>query len=136
MDERDREGIAILKCKGRLVMGTESETFRDRTRALIDQKKCCVILSMNQIDHIDSSGLGELISFNTDLKRAGGRVMLVELNQRHVDLLVMTKLSTVFEIFSDEQDAINNFFPERRISRFDLLDFVSNIKEGTKEEKK
>ena len=128
MEERDREGIAIVKCKGRLVLGEESEAFRDRTRALIQEGKYNIILNLALIDRIDSSGLGELISLHRDLQTFKGKVLLVELKQETVDLLVITKLTTVFDVFDDEQDAVNSFFPDRQVPKFDLLDFVHEIK--------
>ena len=65
----------------------------------------------------------------TTLRKAGGNVKLVNLNRRNIELLVMTKLATVFEIFTDEQDAINSYFPDRKIKTFDILDFVQKMKE-------
>ena len=56
-------------------------------------------------------------------------VVLVNLNKRNIELLVMTKLATVFEIFTDEQDAINSFYPDRKIKKFDILDFVQKMKD-------
>ena len=56
--------------------------------------------------------------------RLGGKLKLENLNRRNVALLVLTKLTTVFEIFNDEQDAVNSFFPDREIKRFDILSFV------------
>jgi len=60
------------------------------------------------------------------LRKAGGAMKLLNLNRRHIELLVMTKLATVFEIFTDEQDAVNSFFPDREINRFDILSFVQD----------
>jgi len=58
------------------------------------------------------------------IKRQGGKVKLLNMNKRNIELLVMTKLATIFEIFNDEQDAINSFFPDREIKSFDILAFV------------
>jgi len=66
----------------------------------------------------------------TTLQKAGGTVKLLKLNKRNIELLLLTKLSTIFEIFGDEQDAINSFFPEREIKRFDILNFVQQQKES------
>ncbi len=60
----------------------------------------------------------------TTMKKAGGALKIAHLSQRNIELLVLTKLTTVFEVFNDEQDAINSFFPNREIKRFDILDFV------------
>jgi anti-sigma B factor antagonist len=65
---------------------------------------------------------------STALGKAGGTVKLLNLNRRNVELLVATKLTTIFEIFNDEQDAINSFFPGREIKQFDILEFVKTQK--------
>ena len=64
----------------------------------------------------------------TSARKNGGNVKLLNLNRRNIELLVMTKLATVFEIFSDEQDAINSYFPDRKIKTFDILKFVQEQK--------
>ena len=60
----------------------------------------------------------------TSIKKAGGALKLLKLNKRNIELLVLTKLHTIFEVFSEEQDAVNSFFPDREIKHFDILDFV------------
>ena len=65
----------------------------------------------------------------TSLRKLGGNVKLVNLNRRNIELLVMTKLATVFEIFTDEQDAISSYYPDRKIKTFDILDFVQKMKQ-------
>jgi anti-anti-sigma regulatory factor len=76
------------------------------------------------VEYIDSTGLGSMVICFTTLQKAGGAMKLMKLNRRNIELLVLTKLSTVFEVFQDEQDAVNSFFPEREIKRFDILSFV------------
>ena len=80
-------------------------------------------------DLIDSTGLGALVICATSARKSGGNVKLVNLNKRNVELLVMTRLATAFEIFNDEQDAINSFYPDRKIKTFDILDFVQKMKQ-------
>ena len=63
------------------------------------------------------------------MRKSGGNVKLLNLNRRNIELLVMTKLATVFEIFTDEQDAVNSFFPDRKLKTFDILDFVQQDEE-------
>ena len=73
-----------------------------------------------------------MISF-TSLKKASGALKLLNLSRRNIELLVLTKLTTVFEIFDDEQDAVNSFFPNRQIRKFDILNFIKNQKEAAPE---
>ncbi len=83
-----------------------------------------VILNLQHVDYIDSTGLGSMVICFTTLKKAGGALKLVNPNKRNIELLLLTKLHTIFEVFSDEQDAVNSFFPDRDIKRFDILSFV------------
>ncbi len=125
--QREREGITILDCKGRIVLGPETEQFRTHIRGLIESGKVNIILNLLQVDYIDSSGLGELVSLSKSLTRDGGKVRLLNLNKKQVELLVTTKLATIFELYDDEQHAINSFFPDRNVRTFDLLSFVREI---------
>jgi anti-sigma B factor antagonist len=84
---------------------------------------------MAEIDYVDSTGLGAMVMLATRLGKAEGNMKLLNVNRRNIELLVMTKLSTIFEIFDDEQDAVNSFFPNRKIRKFDILSFVQQIKD-------
>lgn len=124
IQEREREGIVILDLKGRLIVGEPVSSLREKVRELIDDGKLNIILDLENVDYIDSTGLGGLVISFTSVKKAGGALKILKLSKRNVELLVLTKLTTVFEIFIDEQDAINSFFPNRQIRKFDILDFV------------
>jgi anti-sigma B factor antagonist len=124
IQEREREGIVILDLKGRITSGPEAGSFRDAASAVAKNPAPNLILNMAQVDYVDSTGLGAMVMISTAIKRAGGKVKLLNLNKRNIELLVMTKLATIFEIFNDEQDAINSFFPGREIKTFDILAFV------------
>ena len=126
---RIQEGVVILDLKGRLVLGEASNSVRDKTTAEAAEGNNKIILNLEHIDHIDSTGLGSMVICFTSLQRGGGALKLLKLNRRNLELLLLTKLSTVFEIFNEEQDAINSFFPDRSIQRFDILSFVQQ-KEG------
>jgi anti-sigma B factor antagonist len=126
--QREREGITILDLKGRLTLGNEASAFRDKISALNNPGPVNLVLNLAGIDYIDSTGLGSLVMCATSLRRNNGNVKLLNLNRRNIELLVMTKLATVFEIFNDEQDAVNSYFPDRKIKAFDILDFVQQMK--------
>jgi anti-sigma B factor antagonist len=130
ISEREREGITILDLNGRITVGDESTCLREELRALMARGVLNVIVNLQDIDYIDSTGLGALVVCFTSLRKAGGELKLLNLNRRNVELLVLTKLSTVFELFNDEQDALNSFFPDREIRRFDILSFVKEQSEG------
>ena len=126
---RQKEGIAILDVNGRLAVGGAS-TLREKVTEEMAQGQNKVILNLKEVDYIDSTGLGTMVICYTTLSKAGGNLKLVHLNRRNIELLLLTKLSTVFQIFGDEQDAVNSFFPDREIKRFDILNFVQQKKEG------
>jgi anti-sigma B factor antagonist len=127
--EREREGITLLDMKGRIVAGSDTSAFRGEFERLSAASKKELILNLAQVDFIDSTGLGAMVVVASSTKRAGGRVKLLNLNKRNIELLVVTRLTTVFEIFDDEQDAVNSFFPGREIKTFDILSFVKQMKE-------
>lgn len=127
---REKEGIIILDLKGRLIVGEPSVRLRESINQEVAQTKTQIILDLGEVDYIDSTGLGSMVICYTTLQKAGGTVKLLKLNKRNIELLLLTKLSTIFEIFGDEQDAINSFFPEREIKRFDILNFVQQQKES------
>jgi anti-sigma B factor antagonist len=126
---REHEGVAILDLDGRLTVGNDVATFRERMQKLIESGQKSIILNLEHVDYVDSTGLGALVMGYTTLQRAGGKVKLLNLSRRSIELLVMTKLTTIFEVFDQEQDAVNSFFPDREIKRFDILSFVKRQKE-------
>jgi anti-sigma B factor antagonist len=130
ISKREREGIAILDLKGRITMGEEASDFRQAVQTLVTDGADKVIINMQHVDYIDSTGLGAIVMCSTALRNKSGVVKLLNLNKRNVELLVATKLATIFEIFTNEQDAINSFFPGREIKAFDILEFVKAQKRG------
>jgi anti-sigma B factor antagonist len=124
IQEREREGVIILDLKGRITSGPEAGSFREAASTVATRPAPNLILNMAHVDYVDSTGLGAMVMVSTTIKRSGGKVKLLNMNKRNVELLVMTKLVTIFEIFNDEQDAINSFFPDREIKAFDILAFV------------
>ncbi len=126
--QREREGIHVLDMKGRLTVGPEASALREKLKEMAVAGQVKVVLNLEGVDYIDSTGLGGLVIAFTTMKKAEGAVKLVNLSRRNIELLILTKLSTVFELFNDEQDAVNSFFPGRAIKRFDILTFVQGGK--------
>ncbi len=125
----DKEGVAVLELKGRITVGPEATTLREKVAALREAGTRNIVLDMGGVDYIDSTGLGALVICATSLRKQGGNIKLVNLNRRNIELLVMTKLATVFETFTDVQDAINSFYPDRKTKAFDILEFVQKMKQ-------
>lgn len=126
--QRDREGVAVLEMKGRITVGKEATALREKVAELLAANVRNLVFNLAGVDYIDSTGLGALVMCSTTLRKAGGNVKLVNLNRRNIELLVMTKLATVFEIFTDEGDAVSSYYPDRKIKTFDILDFVNKMK--------
>ena len=121
--ESNREGVDILSLKGRLTVG-EASAIREQCTAVVAAGNVNVILNLEHVEYIDSTGLGALVICFTSLKKAGGALKLVNPNKRNVELLLLTKLHTIFEVFADEQDAVNSFFPGRAVRQYDVLEWV------------
>lgn len=125
---KEHEGVTILEMKGRITVGPEATALRGAVAAAVAEDIRKLVFDLAQVDFIDSTGLGAVVMCSTTMRKAGGAVKLLNLNRRNVELLVMTKLATVFEIFSDVQDAVNSFFPDRKLNQFDILSFVQQMK--------
>lgn len=128
--QREREGVVILDLKGRLKAGDEATAFRDKIAEVVQSGTHQLVANLEGVDYIDSTGLGALVVSATTLRKNSGNMKLLHLNRRNIELLVMTKLATVFEIFTDEQDAVNSYYPDRKIKTFDILDFVQQMKKS------
>src|SRR5580698_5883864 len=131
ISQREREGIALLDLKGRITIGEEASGFRAAVEKIAAQPEPRLLLNMQEVDYIDSTGLGAMVMCSMRLKNAKGVAKLVNVNRRNIELIVMTKIDTIFEVFNDETDAINSFFPGREIKRFDILSFVQQLREET-----
>lgn len=129
IQEREREGIIILDVAGRLIVGPTSGALRDKVQASVAAGKTNVILNLTQVDYIDSTGLGTMVMCFRFAQNAGGALKLLNLNRRELELLVLTKLTTVFDIFNEEQEALNSYYPDREIKHFDILSFIKQTQE-------
>jgi anti-sigma B factor antagonist len=108
MSTRSLEGVLVVDCSGRLVFGEESASLRDSVKKLLAQSPR-VVMNLREVNYIDSGGLGTLVSLFTTARNAGGAVKLARLSQRVGDLLQVTKLLTIFEVFDDEESAARSF---------------------------
>lgn len=125
---KEREGVTILDMKGRITVGPEATALREAVASAVADSIRQLVLNLAEVDFIDSTGLGAVVMSSTTMRKAGGTVKLLNLNRRNIELLVMTKLTTVFETYTDETDAVNSFFPDRKLNQFDILSFVQQMK--------
>ena len=106
--ERTLNDVTILDLEGNLAMEGNKQ-FRQRVATTIDAGARKLIVNMARVKYMDSSGLGELISCYTTLQRMSGRIKLLHLSDRLQHLLVITKLTGVFETFDSEPAAVASF---------------------------
>ena len=105
---RTADDIVIVDCSGRIVFGEESADLRDTVKMVITQSKR-IILNLAGVTYIDSGGLGTLVALYTTARTSGGSIKLANLTQRVGDLLQVTKLLTVLEVYDSEAAAISSF---------------------------
>ena len=103
-----QDGIVVVDCAGRIVFGEETAELRDRIKALT-AKDSRIVMNLADVTYIDSGGLGTLVSVYTTARNVGGAVKLARLTQRVGDLLQITKLLTVFEVYPSEEEAVQSF---------------------------
>jgi anti-sigma B factor antagonist len=108
LSTRTVDGVLIVDCAGRIVFGEESAALRDTVRKLITENKQ-IVLNLAGVNYIDSGGLGTLVSLYTTARSSGGAVKLASLTQRVGDLLQVTKLVTIFDVYDDEEEAVASF---------------------------
>jgi len=108
MSTRTMEGVLVVDCSGRVVFGEESASLRDTVKKLLAQNPK-VVMNLGEVNYIDSGGLGTLVSLYTSARNAGGAVKLAKLSKRVGELLQITKLLTVFEVYDDEEAAARSF---------------------------
>lgn len=105
---RQVDGVTVLDLSGKITLGEASGKLRGAVQdALASSKK--ILLNLADVNYIDSAGLGELVSAFTTVKNAGGELKLLNLTKKVRDLLVITKLLTVFDVKDNEQEAIKSF---------------------------
>jgi len=109
IEERQVGEVMILDLKGKVTLGEGDEVLKDKINSLILQNKKRILLNLADVPYIDSAGLGEIVRTYTTVSRQGGQLKLVNLTKRITDLLMITKLLTVFETFDVEQDALKSF---------------------------
>ncbi len=130
--ESTREDIVILAPSGQLTYRVSDDLF-EKIQALGAAGHWKVILDLSRLYYIDSTGLGAVVGGYTSLTKLGGALKLVNPNQRTLELLMMTQLHTLFEVFNDVQDAVDSFFPERKVKRFDFSSLIKKAAGGSGE---
>ena len=106
---RDAGPVTVVDLSGRITLGDSSALLRKTIRGLLQDERKKILLNLADVDYIDSSGIGELVSGYTAVKNQNGELKLLQLTKKVRDLLQITKLYTVFDIYTDENTAIRSF---------------------------
>lgn len=101
--------VRILDCSGKITLGEGTMTVRNTVRDILKNNGKKIILNLADVNYIDSSGIGELVSTYTTVTSNGGQLILLNLTKKIQELLAITKLLTVFQVYDSEQDAISSF---------------------------
>jgi len=109
IDVRTIGDVKILDCSGRITLGEGTMAVRNSVRDMVKNGSKKIILNLGEVSYIDSSGVGELVSTYTTVTNAGGQLKLVNLTKKIHELLAITKLLTVFDVFDDEKAAVGSF---------------------------
>jgi anti-sigma B factor antagonist len=106
---RQREGVTILDLKGKITIGVGDVALSEAIHEALDAGATKILVNMADVSTIDSSGVGELVSAYTTATNRGGRLKLINLPSKVADILQITQLITVFEVFDDEDEAVASF---------------------------
>jgi anti-sigma B factor antagonist len=107
--ERQAGDVTILDLSGKITIGEGSVQLREAVKRLLDDGKKKILLNLGDVSYVDSSGIGELVSSYTTTNNNGGQLKLLNLTKKIQDLLMITKLLTVFQTFDDEQKAVSSY---------------------------
>jgi anti-sigma B factor antagonist len=105
---RSVDGVLVMDCDGRIIFGDESGLLRDTVKSLLADNKR-IVLNLAGTNYIDSGGLGTLVALYTSAQNSGGSIKLANLTKRVGDLLQVTKLLTVFDVYDSEKQAVESF---------------------------
>jgi anti-sigma B factor antagonist len=109
MTDREVDGVSVVALDGRIVLGEESNALREKVKGLIAQGKKKLVLNMANITFIDSAGLGTLVAAHHSAKGQGASLRLCHLGSKFQEVLQITKLLTIFDVFNSEAEAVASF---------------------------
>jgi anti-sigma B factor antagonist len=109
MTTREVDGVTVIAMDGRIVLGEESNALREKVKALIAEGKKKIVLNMDNITFIDSAGLGTLVSAHHSAKAQGSSMRLCHLGTKFTEVLQITKLLTIFDVYNTEAEAVASF---------------------------
>ncbi|HEV2299057.1 MAG TPA: STAS domain-containing protein [Candidatus Acidoferrales bacterium] len=109
MTDREMSGVTVLDLDGRIVLGEESNAFRERVKGLLANNHKKIVLNMSNVSYIDSAGLGTLVATFHSARSQGGTLKLCNLGAKFKEVLQVTKLMTVFDVYDNDTAAVASF---------------------------
>jgi anti-sigma B factor antagonist len=109
LTKREVDGVAIIQLEGRIVLGEESNALREQVKNLLANNKKNIVLNMDNVTYIDSAGLGALVAAHHSARSQNASLKLSNLGSKFQEVLQVTKLLTVFEVYDSEAAAIRSF---------------------------
>lgn len=109
MTDREVGGVTVVDLEGRIVLGEESNSFRERVKGLLANNHKKIVLNMSNVTYIDSAGLGTLVATFHSARSQGGTLKLSNLGSKFKEVLQVTKLMTVFDVYDNEAAAVQSF---------------------------
>jgi anti-sigma B factor antagonist len=106
---REVRGVSVLDLKGKITIGSGDVQLRETINRLVDEGKKNILINMQDVTTIDSSGIGELVGCYTSVTNKGGKLKLLHLPPKISDVLTVTQLITVFDVFESEPEAVTSY---------------------------
>jgi anti-sigma B factor antagonist len=122
--QRENQGIVVLDLQGKLEMGHGDIALGEFVRSLLDCENRQLILNLAAISEIDTSGMEILLILAERYRNSGGKMALYNIAHAHGKIYEMARLETAIEIYRDELDAVNSFFPDRKVTHYDILEYI------------
>ena len=135
IQQTQNEGITSLNLHGKLDMGSGEIALRDFVQSLLDGGNRKLMLNLAAVSDIDSSAIGMLLLLAEQYSNAAGKLVLFNVPREHGKVYEMARLEAAIEIYRDELDATNSFFPDRRPPRYDILEYVESQSHEDKNDK-
>jgi anti-sigma B factor antagonist len=109
MTNSEVDGVSVVRLDGRIVLGEESNSLREKLKSMLAEGKKKIVLDMADVKYIDSSGLGTLVAAHVSAKTQGASVRLCNLGKKFHEVMQLTKLLTVFDVYDSEAAALSSF---------------------------
>lgn len=106
---REKGDVTILELRGKITVGDGVIQLRNAVREQLEKEKLKIVINMEHVPYVDSAGLGELVSATASASRGGGKLKLAAITRKVLDLLIITKLLTVFDSYDTEDEAVKSF---------------------------